>query len=97
LGLSLSGASSGSLQEAQKELQKIQKERQKIIEQQMVQEAQKQLEAERDTRIQELGQEQITAMDGLTNAIEYLTQTIQQRTNPSTGQPTDPALFGLQQ
>jgi hypothetical protein len=30
LGLSLSGASSGSLQEAQKELQKIQKERQKI-------------------------------------------------------------------
>ena len=96
LGLSLSGASSGTLQEAQKELQKIQKERQKIIEQQMVEEAQKQLEAERDTRIQELGEQQITAMDGLTNAIEYLTQTIQQRTNTA-GQPTDPALFGVQQ
>jgi hypothetical protein len=95
LGLSLSGASSGTLQEAQKELQKIQKERQKIIEQQMVEEAQKQLEKERDDRIQQLGAAQITAMSGLTRAIEYLTQTIQQRTNTA-GEPNDPALFGLQ-
>jgi TP901 family phage tail tape measure protein len=96
LGLSLSGASSGTLQEAQKDLQKIQKERQKIIEQQMVEEAQKQLEKARDDKIQELGAEQITAMSGLTRAIEYLTQTIQQRTNTA-GQQIDPALFGLQQ
>jgi hypothetical protein len=95
LGLSLSGASSGTLQEAQKDLQKIQKERQKIIEQQMVEEAQKELERERNDRIEQLGERQLTATDALTKAIVYLTQTIQQRT--TNGQPTDPALFGVQQ
>jgi TP901 family phage tail tape measure protein len=94
LGLSLSGASSGTLQEAQKELQKIQKERQKIIEQQMVEEAQKQLEAERDNRIQELGVEQITAMGTLTDAIIRLTRRIEETDRGTIGEPPDPGLLG---
>lgn len=93
LGLSLSGASSGTLQEAQKDLQKIQKERQKIIEQQMVEEAQKQLEKARDEKIEQLGERQISATDALTKAIEYLTLKIEQRTTTG-GQQTDPNLFG---
>jgi TP901 family phage tail tape measure protein len=94
LGLSLSGASSGTLQEAQKELQKIQKERQKIIEQQMVEEAQKQLETERDNRIQELGAEQITAMGTLTDAIVRLTRRIEERDRGTFGEAPDPSLLG---
>jgi TP901 family phage tail tape measure protein len=94
LGLSLSGASSGTLQEAQKELQKIQKERQKIIEQQMVEEAQKQLEKERDDKIQQLGAEQITAMGTLTDAIIRLTRRIEERDRGTIGEPPDPGLLG---
>jgi hypothetical protein len=53
----------------QKDLQKIQKERQKIIEQQMVEEAQKELERERNDRIEQLGERQLTATDALSEEI----------------------------
>jgi TP901 family phage tail tape measure protein len=76
MGLALSGASSGMLQNAQKDLEKMKKERQKMIEQQMVEEAQKQLEKERDDAIQALGQQQVAAMQNLTGAITELTEVV---------------------
>jgi TP901 family phage tail tape measure protein len=81
MGLALSGASSGMLDNAQKDLEKMKKERQKMIEQQMVEEAQKQLEKERDDAIQALGQEQVSAMQNLTSAIFDLTDAVQVNSN----------------
>jgi TP901 family phage tail tape measure protein len=81
MGLALSGASSGMLDNAQKDLEKMKKERQKMIEQQMVEEAQKQLEAERDAAVQELGQQQVSAMQNLTSAIFDLTDAVQVNSN----------------
>ena len=77
LGLSISGASSGMVNQAQKDLEKMQKERQKMIEQQMIDQAQKELEASRDLAMQELGQQQLTAMGNLTEAIVSLTGAVE--------------------
>jgi hypothetical protein len=57
-------------------LQKIQQERQKMIEQRMMEEAQKQLEAERDDALLALGQQQITTMEGLITSLGDLNDTI---------------------
>ena len=78
LGLSLSSASSGAVNQAQKELRELQKERQKMIEQQMVAEAQKQLEIERDVALQNLGEEQLIAMSTLTDSILLLNRTMEE-------------------
>jgi hypothetical protein len=47
----------------------------------MVEEAQKQLEKERDDAIQALGQEQVSAMQNLTSAIFDLTDAVQVNSN----------------
>jgi len=78
LGLGLSMASSGMVADAQKNLEKLKKERQKMIEQQMVEAAQKQLEIERDQAMQELGEEQLVAMSRLTDSILLLNTTMEE-------------------
>jgi hypothetical protein len=61
MGLAISGVSRGTLEQSQKELKKLQEERQKIIEQQMVEEATKQMETDMDRELIAT-QQQLTAV-----------------------------------
>lgn len=72
-GLMISNSTKSNLTAATDELNKLQQERQKMIEQQMVEQAQKELEAERDAKIQELGEQQIESMNNLILALDRLT------------------------
>jgi hypothetical protein len=57
-------------------LQKLQQERQKFLEQKMVEEAEKQLQAERDDALKQLGEEQLESMNNLIISLDLLNQTI---------------------
>jgi TP901 family phage tail tape measure protein len=67
MGLALSGAARGEYKDAQKALEKLQQEREKMIETQMLDEAQKQLEKERNTDL-------IEAQRLFTSSIEKYTE-----------------------
>jgi hypothetical protein len=70
MGLALSGASRGEYQDAQKALEKLQQEREKTIESEIIDEAQKELEKQRD-------EELIAAQRTFTDAIkEYTDQLV---------------------
>ena len=85
MAFSLDSSMAGQMTDSLESLQKIQQERQKMIEQQMMEEAQKQLEAERDEALIELGQKQITAMENLILSIDGLGDIIKD-TPPLLGQ-----------
>ena len=74
-GLAISGVSRGTLEQTQNDLKKLQQERQKIIEQQMVDEAEKELQQQMDEELIEVQTELtsvltdlITSMEGYRNA-----------------------------
>ncbi len=76
MAFSLDSSMAGQMTDSLESLQKIQQERQKMIEQRMMEEAQKQLEAERDDALLALGQQQITTMEGLITSLGDLNDTI---------------------
>jgi TP901 family phage tail tape measure protein len=76
MAFSLDSSMAGQMTDSLESLQKIQQERQKMIEQQMMEQAQKELETERDDALIALGQQQITAMEDLIESILILNGTI---------------------
>jgi hypothetical protein len=76
MAFSLDSSMAGQMTDSLESLQKIQQERQKMIEQQMMEQAQKELETERDNALIKLGGEQITAMEDLMDSIYTLNGTI---------------------
>jgi hypothetical protein len=72
MAFSLDNSMTGQMTDSLESLQKLQQERQKMIEQQMMEQAQKELEAERDDALIELGGKQITAMENLIMSIDNL-------------------------
>jgi TP901 family phage tail tape measure protein len=76
MAFSLDSSMAGQMTDSLESLQKIQQERQKMIEQQMMEQAQKELETERDNALIKLGQQQITAMEDLIESLNTLNGTI---------------------
>jgi hypothetical protein len=68
-GLAISNASRGQLEEAQKNLEKLRQERDKIIEERMLEEAQKQLEIDMQDELTD-------ELEGLNSSIESYTKTL---------------------
>jgi TP901 family phage tail tape measure protein len=71
-----SSLGAGQMVDSLEALQKLQQERQKFLEQKMVEEAEKQLQAERDDALKELGEEQLESMNNLIISLNLLNQTI---------------------
>jgi hypothetical protein len=82
MAFSLDGSMAGQMTDSLESLQKIQQERQKMIEQQMMEQAQKELEAERDGALIALGQQQILTMEGLIDSLDDLNGTMRRRNDP---------------
>jgi hypothetical protein len=76
MAFSLDSSMAGQMTDSLESLQKIQQERQKMIEQQMMEQAQKELETERDDALIALGQQQITTMEDLIESLNTLNGTI---------------------
>jgi hypothetical protein len=72
MGLAISGVSRGTLEQAQKDLKKLQEERQKIIEEQMIDKAQKELEQQMNDELMEIQQEMTEELRSLNEQIEAL-------------------------
>jgi TP901 family phage tail tape measure protein len=72
MGLALSGAMRGEYKDAQKALENLQREREKTIETQMLDDAQKQLEQQRNDDLIKAQTEFTKAIEGYTNTIEGL-------------------------
>jgi TP901 family phage tail tape measure protein len=100
MAFSLDSSMAGQMTDSLESLQKIQQERQKMIEQQMMEQAQKELETERDDALIALGQQQITAMEDLIESLNTLNGTIlvtprgTLRDGPPTGGSTDNNFLG---
>lgn len=82
MAFSLDGSMAGQMTDNLESLQKLQQERQKMIEQKMIEEAQKELEAERDNALLVLGRQQISTMEGLIESLDILNETLVQRGQP---------------
>jgi TP901 family phage tail tape measure protein len=85
MAFSLDNSMTGQMTDSLESLQKLQQERQKMIEQQMMEQAQKELEAERDNALVALGQQQITAMENLIMSIDNLGEIMRDPTPPPAG------------
>jgi hypothetical protein len=77
MGLALSGAMRGEYKDAQKALENLQREREKVIETQMLDDAQKELEQQRNDDLIKAQTAFTTAIQGYTNTITGLAPIVQ--------------------